>query len=123
MSESKHTPGPWKYREPIGMGRMYHIFFYDEHNIALGRIDGYVDGVSCGKSGYPNREETIANARLIAAAPEMKEQRDALLKVSKEAFGVLTEPGVMDVDKWKGWRKLTVAKLREAIEQAEKGSE
>ena len=60
-----------------------------------------------------------ARRKLVA----IKEQRDELLAVSKEAFLVLTEPGIMDVKKWKGWRKLTVAKLREAIEQAEKGSE
>ena len=122
MSESKHTPGPWKYREPIGMGRMYHIFFYDEHNIALGRIDGYVDGVSCGKSGYPNREETIANARLIAAAPE-------LLKVSKAVMAWWEEheydtagSGVEEYNLYDDEPEM-VTLARKTIEQAEKGTE
>ena len=55
-----------------------------------------------------------ANARLIAAAPD-------LLEACKWAEGVLTEPGMMDVDEWKDWQKRTVIKLHEAIKKAEGG--
>lgn len=48
-------------------------------------------------------------------------QRAKLLEACKEALGVLTEPGIMDVDEWKGWRKLTVAKLKMCIAECEKG--
>ena len=101
MSESKHTPGPWEVHK---MTSTYQIPIWAESKW-IGNIDAGIDA-----------DIAEANARLIAAAPE-------LLEACKEAFGVLTEPGIMDVDKWKGWRKLTVAKLREAIEQAEKGTE
>jgi len=51
------------------------------------------------------------NARLIAAAPD-------LLAACEAAEGVLTEPGVMDVDEWKAWQKRTVVNLRATIARA-----
>lgn len=42
-----------------------------------------------------------------------------LLESAKEALGVLTEPGMMDVDEWKAWQKRTIAQLAAAIAKAE----
>ena len=59
MSETKHTPGPWRVAPRSD---------YPEHadiNVDAG-TRGYV--ALCGKAGD---EEAEANARLIAAAPEL----------------------------------------------------
>ena len=111
MSESKYTPGPWTI-EPNP--REIDIAPAFQNTLQVIAFAGTEDEEFIAELSHE------ANARLIAAAPETKEQRDELLEACKEAFGVLTEPGIMDVDKWKGWRKLTVAKLREAIDKAEK---
>ena len=61
MSETKHTPGPWRVAPRSD---------YPEHadiNVDAG-TRGYV--ALCGKAGD---EEAEANARLIAAAPELLE--------------------------------------------------
>lgn len=65
---SKHSKGEWAVSEPLDMEGMHHIFLTVNGKHA-GRIDGHLNGESCGEKGYPNREETIANAHLIAAAP------------------------------------------------------
>ena len=43
-------------------------------------------------------------ATLIDASPD-------LYDACKQALGLLTEPGIMDADEWKVWRKETVDKL------------
>ncbi len=70
MIKTKHTSGEWKANEPLDMEGMHHIFIEADGKI-LGRIDGYVNGSLCGEKGHPDRKQTIANARLITAAPEM----------------------------------------------------
>lgn len=74
---AKHTPGPWK----IGYGRSYRnegifdggkVDRYGNHNLRLieskaNRIAKITESESWG----PSQEEVDANARLIAAAPEL----------------------------------------------------
>ena len=48
------------------------------------------------------------NARMAAAAP-------TLLAALEECLGVLTEPGVMDVDEWRTWKKRAIREAHEAI--------
>ena len=103
----EHTPGPWTIKPNP---REIDIAPAFQNTLQVIAFAGTEDEEFIAELSHES------NARLIAAAPE-------LLEACKEAFGVLTEPGIMAVDKWKGWRKLTVAKLREAIEQAEKGTE
>ena len=55
---------------------------------------------------------TKKDAQLISAAPD-------LLLACKEAFGVLNEPGIMDIDKWMYWQKETLNQLQQAINKAE----
>ena len=55
--------------------------------------------------------DAAADAHLIAAAPDLYE-------ACQEAYGVLTEPGMMDVDEWKVWQKRTIAMLDAAITKA-----
>lgn len=67
MSANKHTPGPW-------FGRPYHdpilIQGCDEVGLCI--------AFSCGGGGQ-KRDEFKANARLIAAAPDLLESVKALL--------------------------------------------
>ena len=70
MSESKHTPGPWKV-----LGR----------NVLAKKPFGYV----CWCDMTKQKEQHEANARLIAAAPELltatKECADALANIINAA--------------------------------------
>lgn len=56
-NESKHTPGPWKISEKIGIGRT----LVDSNE----RFLGYLDAACCVQG------ENEANVRLCAAAPEL----------------------------------------------------
>jgi hypothetical protein len=65
----KHTPGQWEYGCEVEYGR----------DIRCGDIwVGTANGPHDGNEGFPSSEECEANARLIAAAPDMYE---ALLTV------------------------------------------
>ena len=61
-------------------------------------------------------ELTKANAAFIVKACNSHYE---LLDACKEAFGVITEPGVMDVDEWKAWQKKTIFQLKFIIAKAE----
>ena len=47
-----------------------------------------------------------------------QEINKTLLEACQESLGVLTEPGMMDVDEWKAWSKKTVMLLKKAISAA-----
>ena len=68
-----HTPGPFTHREPLDMGGMHHIFIRDSKGHILCRVEGYLNGESCEKTGFPDIEETIANADLFTASPLLLE--------------------------------------------------
>lgn len=78
---SKHIKGPWKVGEE------------SESNMESGGIPGAVfvvtgpRGVVC-NTDENTREESLANARLIAAAPEMLEQLK-LVKAYLDAKGIV----------------------------------
>ena len=65
---SKHTPGPWFCPTPL------HGTFYVEARIDGGMLQ---EVASCGPTADPAQQ--AANARLIAAAPELLESLDAAL--------------------------------------------
>jgi len=96
----KHTKGPWVTEEIYSQIAIRHQYMGGGHTVA------YV-----GTPGRMGGEEKRANARLIAAAPELLDACDA-------ALGVLAEPGIMDIDKWKVWQKRTVAQLHAVIKKA-----
>ncbi|EAX3299497.1 hypothetical protein JYN54_09680 [Salmonella enterica subsp. enterica serovar Muenchen] len=84
--EQKHTPGPWY--------AVQNNSFIDI-TTALGRYDGKVIADTC-SSGYSfdngdciNGETTVANAKLIAAAPELLE---ACLRARNHLFAAGYEP-------------------------------
>lgn len=61
MSKTKHTPGPWKVGEENEFEAYEFVSITTESGVQIGDVssDGCVD------------DETHANARLIAAAPDM----------------------------------------------------
>ena len=77
MTEAKHTPGPWHVEDPLGCGLGDHLWIvqegktpqvYDWRNLAVVCSD---DPDDC-ENGQPiTVAERDANARLIAAAPDM----------------------------------------------------
>ncbi len=76
MSNSKHTPGPWK------VGSMSNGDFY-KRNIA--GADGYHVAIASSRDD----SEVDANALLIAAAPDLLEALKMLLIYTKACEGVL----------------------------------
>ena len=73
MKSTKHTPGPWR---PIPYGETIAIqsMTIDGGNVVIVNPKGKT------QSGIPNNQDR-ANARLIAAAPEMLEALERLLNV------------------------------------------
>jgi hypothetical protein len=63
MSEAKHTPGPWEFRLEAYRTVIFHKAEVGEKALAVGA------------GHYPSN---IANARLIAAAPDLLEACEAL---------------------------------------------
>jgi hypothetical protein len=76
---TKHTPGPWSF----GYGDHICIEDKDERIIAFCNLQN------------ENGDEDEANAKLIAAAPETKRQRDALLEALKETLRCNHELGAI----------------------------
>jgi hypothetical protein len=90
---SKHTPGPWE--------------TFKEHNVR--DVHDHRGVATCG--GYSQNwnedivyQENIANARLIAAAPELLEAAKKMVAIECNVFGVDLSP---------------LDELKEAIKKAE----
>ncbi len=77
----KFTGGDWKPDKPLDMEGMRHIFIKSGKEI-IARVDGYRDGISCGKPGHTDFEETTNNAKLMAASKRLlvacKNQHEAI---------------------------------------------
>ena len=94
MSETvKHTPGPWE----IGTEtRGYEVCTIHsvtpqptEDGLGQSWVYVYPPRVIDGEWHWPNEAEQFANARLIAAAPEMKAKGEALIEaLAKFGFPV-----------------------------------
>lgn len=87
MTDSKHTPGPWiidpKYLSEVQTSSMLTVATcWHEH--AAGQTIDVVGVVEC------SLEESAANARIIAAAPE-------LLECLKDARRLLTDQDAIDL--------------------------
>ena len=95
---SNYTPGPWKAETE------YECAVYAHNNqmkIADIRGYGYLTGKGLGGIGLPDEEAKKiqdANARLIAAAPEMKDR----LKEAKECLIYLTPWWEDDLERIEG---------------------
>jgi hypothetical protein len=71
---SKHTEGPWKVTE--SEDDLIYTYVVDEEN----RLIADTWAASCADVGVVSSDEAIANAKLIAAAPELIE---ALAKIGQ----------------------------------------
>lgn len=84
-TKSKHTPGPWGIRKPKNPD----LRQTEDRLIVAGSEDNRLHIAEVYQyQNHNNREANgtaLANARLIAAAPETKKQRDALLVACKKA--------------------------------------
>ncbi len=82
----EHIKGEWKLKECTNPPR-----------IAILSKDGQICGIQAGvsASGFMSYKELLANARLIAAAPETKRQRDALLAACELALPEITSQIVL----------------------------
>jgi len=95
---TKHTPGPWRIN--------HHSHIYGE--LWLSVLDGAFDithngaakpcVVACSRYSAMSDEENLANARLIAAAPE-------LLEALKEAVQVCKSAGSLPIV-WEKWKQI-----------------
>lgn len=79
MTTTQHTPGPW---------------FADDQ-----KVRAEIDHVLIAGCSVRDLEtsECQANARLIAAAPETKQQRDELLEALQQARGYVTDTLVLEL--------------------------
>ena len=78
---NQHTPGPWSVRGPAGIDKDYAI---------IG--DNSIIAESCGRVGEVKFPNAYANARLMAAAPELlliaKHSRE-LIEALKPVFNLI----------------------------------
>lgn len=82
---SKYTPGPWRF-EIEGTLSAHHPTIYAE-NEEVAQVSAYVWTEPDGKHrDYSEKELALANARLIARAPEMAELLKELDEFSETDF-------------------------------------
>lgn len=80
MKQSKHTPGPWK------TDLEKHDAPHQDIKISSPHMLGEICRVWQDDACHDNNPEQIANARLIAAAPELLEALEDLASESVETF-------------------------------------
>jgi len=89
----KHTPGNWEYTSEYPYGRDIRT-----DNIWIGDVKGPHDGIE----GFPSSEECEANARLIAAAPDLLEALEELVAYYGTDNSEAIDKGVKAITKAKG---------------------
>lgn len=92
MSESKHTPGPWK----VTYDRVFDRYQLRSKNGSFGHFHGW------SSDGVTTEDEDRDNSRLIASAPELAEAlKVALATIErlevKHAGGFSSVTGTLDV--------------------------
>lgn len=102
--KAKHTPGPWELST-----RLYVHGILDSKGLAIAFQD-VAPQVDCGSITSRGRtpEETLANARLIAAAPDLLEALEALK----------TANGANNFQGWHSSFEEAIAKANAAIAKA-----
>jgi hypothetical protein len=87
---AKHTPGPWFY---VNDGREIHdrITKFDEHGARIGRTPNRIASIDFMPSlfEFPENEIREANARLIAAAPDLLEALLSITEAYQKMFDVM----------------------------------
>ncbi len=81
-TNTKHTPGPWKYNHGLTYFRKAHRLIHTE--LVVGAKGEWVAAViNDYEDGTPVKVQQ-ANARLMAAAPELLEALEGLLDTNKD---------------------------------------
>lgn len=116
---SKHTPGPWKVSGisletgSVSVGHAEHRITIAEVTNAASFGDFINEALTRGTFGSPEMAATqMANARLIAAAPEMLEALTATDKVLQMAAGDGKRPSIRALNEILG-------SIRAVIDKAE----
>lgn len=114
MSEAKHTPGPWATYEssercPIPAGVIVEVGTQSGEGFKSGTI---CEMVAQGVGGKYSSEITDANARLIAAAPELAASARGLANVAEDIIAAYAD--VIGTESEPGW----IYDLREASRAA-----
>lgn len=84
---AKHTPGPWKALVNQGHPSDFISVEINGEDVKIAEAHSYgwaEKGIVPRTSGAPSREERHANARLIAAAPEMYEALAKMREAQQE---------------------------------------
>ena len=81
----KHTPGPWKVRKDYG--RHWISAGKGKREILIADIIDVETGVGSGET-ETNLQQIVANARLIAAAPELLQACQELVRVGEPEYGI-----------------------------------
>lgn len=76
---SKHTPGPWKYGRPWSLSYGCGLWLVTAESTDRGKANVLMQG-DC--QNHLSAEEAEANARLIAAAPDLLEALQAVVRVA-----------------------------------------
>ena len=79
MSEAKHTPGPWLIADAS--------FVYALNDSGYNRFWTNVTGGDLRKGESTSKVETEANARLIAAAPDLLDALQSIIEDIDSEFG------------------------------------
>lgn len=133
MSDAKHTPGPWCY-EQVGQKSTCIVIGVTEPPVS-GRFDEndyYDEETDTYQEGRPIRIDEVAvieqttggyeDAALIASAPTLLAQRDALLKVAEMIYDICDNEGDGAPDdhphthrllEFAGWLEPVIAKVKE----------
>lgn len=88
MSDNKHTDGPWWPVQSSTGG--WYVTTYRDHESAAAKPNPFGASVACGIGDHTEkrtRGNEEANARLIAAAPELLEALENLLAVREGKGG------------------------------------
>ena len=88
MNEAKHTPAPWRISDENPK-------IIKQDFSMIGSNHGAIVACACGYDNtvlYPSEERAIANARLIAAAPENLQSNSELATIVRELCAAYGHP-------------------------------
>lgn len=87
MNKSEHTPGPW-------VANAFHIARTNDSEIIIEQDGGSAPIATCYAIGTLSLDQSSANAKLIAAAPELLQELQRMLSV----FGCLSEADYQEIN-------------------------